>query len=55
MKGISSSRKADRGLPASADSRSAISSARSSIPSAIFSRACERSAGVLVAHPSSNA
>jgi hypothetical protein len=50
MNGISSSRNADRGLPASAASRSATSSARSSSPSAIFSSAAARSAGVAVPH-----
>src|SRR5215207_548925 len=52
MNGISSSRKAERGLPASAASRSAISSARSSIPSAILSSRPARSPGVVAAQPS---
>src|SRR5512134_1842636 len=52
MNGISSSKKAERGFPASAASRSAISSARSSIASAIFSSRFERSPGVAVDHPS---
>ena len=50
--GISSSRNALRGLPASAASRSAISSACSSSRSASLSMAPARSAGVVVAQPS---
>ena len=49
--GISSSKKALRGLPASAASRSEISSACSSRMSASFSIALARSAGVVAAHP----
>jgi hypothetical protein len=49
--GISSSKKALRGLPASAASRSEISSACSSSRSASFSNAVARSAGVVVDQP----
>src|SRR4051812_31924456 len=52
MNGISSSTKALRGLPAFADSRSAISSALSAIASVSFNRASERSPGVVVDHES---
>ena len=53
--GISSSTTALRGLPASAASRSAISSPRSSIRSAIRSSARARSSGGIVAQLPSNA
>ncbi len=49
--GISSSTTALRGLPASADSRSAISSPRSSIRSAMRSSARARSPGGVAAQP----
>ena len=55
MNGISSSKNALRGLPASADSRSASTSAFSSIASASLSSAVDRSPGVVVDQPSNAA
>ena len=55
MAGTSSPLKASIGLPALADSSSAISSARSSSASASLRMASERSAGVLVPQPPSKA